>query len=269
MSTFYAVFQDPTKGRLAVMALLDQGVPTDDISLVAKGVAIAFGKPASMEEAGNQPMADTTVFVQSPDDPVIDQLVPEGVASETKYAARESDVGGGIETSTLDDSIDSVDQSNDSQWLAEDDIDPGVTPDQADQELHDLDMAVETGYPSKPVGLDNFPTSSVPNIEDLERSLEMIDVPGFGVVIGGGPLATAVLDYGDGDTSDDVPEMMKHFREEGVPDELAKSYLDCLDKGQAILAVGLVPGEVEPPLVEAVADQFGASNAATFDAPRY
>jgi len=269
MSTFYATFQDPSRARLAVMALIDQGVPTDDISLVAKGNGIAFGKAPNWDQAADTPMADTSFFVKAPDDPIIDRLVPEGNMSEIKYAATESPVGGGIDTSTLDDSIDSVDQSDDSQWLAEDDMDPGVTPDQADQELHDLDMAVNTGYPTKPMGLDNFSTSSVPNIEDAERSLETIDVPGFGVVIGGGPLATAVLDFGDGDSSDDIPEMMKHFKEEGVPDNLAKSYLDCLDKGQAILAVGLVPGEVEPPLVEAVADQFGATNAATFDAPRY
>ncbi len=269
MSTFYATFNDPSKARLAVMALIDQGVPTDDISLVAKGNGITFGKSKTWDESADTPMADTSFFVKAPDDPVIDDLLPEGGISEMKYAAKESPVGGGIDTSKLDDSIDSVDQSNDSQWLAEDAMDPGVSPDQTDQELHDLDLAVTTGFPNKPVGMDNFPKSSVPNIEDAERSLETIDVPGFGVVIGGGPLATAVLDFGDGDATDDIPEMMKHFKEEGVPDEVAKSYLDCLDHGEAILAVGLVPGEVEPPLVEAVADQFGEANAATYDAPRY
>jgi hypothetical protein len=186
-----------------------------------------------------------------------------------KYAAVESPIGGGISTAFPDDAIESIDQSDDSQSLAEDNIEPGRSVTQAQQELHDLDLAVTTGFPSKPMGLDNVAKSSVPATEDLERSLEAIDVPGFGVVFGSGPLATAALDYGDGDPSDDVPEMMKHFREEGVPDEMATSYISCLDQGQAILAVGLVPGEVEPPLVEAVADQFGASSSATFDAPRY
>jgi hypothetical protein len=74
MSTFYAVFQDPARARLAVMALLDQGVPTDDISLVSRGSGAAFGKAPTVEQSGNQPMADTTSFVQSPDDPVIDEL---------------------------------------------------------------------------------------------------------------------------------------------------------------------------------------------------
>ena len=269
MSTFYAVFQDPAKARLAVMALLDQGVPTDDISLVARGSAAAFGKAPTPEQTRRQPMADTTSFVNAPDDPVIDDLTPEGSISEMKYAAIESPIGGGISTATPDDDVDSVDESDDSQRLAEDNYEPGVSPSQMDQELHDLDLAVNTGFPNKPAGLDNFPKSSVPAIEDLERSLETIDVPGFGVVIGSGPLATAVLDYGDGDPSDDVPEMMKHFREEGVPDDLASSYIKQLDDGRAILAVGLVPGEVEPPLVEAVADQFGATDVNTFDAPRY
>ena len=269
MSTFYAVFNDPGKARLAVMALLDQGVPTDDISLVARGSAAAFGRAPTPDQTGAQPMADTTSFVNAPDDPVIDELAPEGSISEIKYQAKESPIGGGISTITSDDEIDTVDESDDSQWLAEDDKEPGISPSQGDQEVHDLELAVNTGFPNKPIGLEQFPKSSVPAIEDLERSLETIDVPGFGVVIGSGTLATAVLDYGDGDPTDDVPEMMKYFREEGVPDELAHSYIDSLDKGQAILAVGLVPGEIEPPLVEAVADQFGATNSAMFDAPRF
>lgn len=269
MSTFYAVFNDPAKARLAVMALIDQGVPTDDISLVARGAGAAFGKAPTVEETSDRPMADTTSFVNGVNDPIIDELVPRGSISEMRYQATESDIGGGISTADSDDSIDSADQSDESQWLSEDNMEPGVSVTQGDQELRDLDLAITTGFPNKPMGLEGTPKSLVPAIEDLERSIEVIDIPGFGVVVGSGPLATAVLDYGDGDSSDDMPEMMKHFRGEGVPDETARGYLSSLDNGQAILAVGLVPGEVEPPLVEAVADQFGAVTSETFDAPRY
>jgi len=106
-------------------------------------------------------------------------------------------------------------------------------------------------------------------VEDLERSLEVIDVPGFGVVVGSGPLATAALDYGDGDSAGDGNEIMRYLREEGIPDAAVKDYMAALEEGKAILAVGLVPGEVESPVVEAVADKFGATSSATFDAPRY
>ena len=269
MSTFYAVFQNPARARLAVMALLNEGVPTDDISLVARGTKASFGKTISPKQSGEQPMADATAFVGGPGDPIIDELTPEGSVSELKFSISESPIGGGISTATPDDVVDSVDQSDDSQSLAEDSFEPGYSPSQADQEVHDLDLAVETGFPNKPEGIDGFPKSSVPGIEDLERSLEAIDVPGFGVVLGGGPLATAVLDYGDGDPSDDEPEMMKHFRDEGIPDDWAHNYLDSLDKGEALLAVGLVPGEVESPLLESVAAEFGARSSAMFDAPRY
>jgi hypothetical protein len=269
MSTFYAVFQDPAKGRLAVMALLGQGVPTDDISLVARGDRTAFGKAPTPEETGSRPMADATSFVNTANDPVIDEMSPQGSMSEMKYAAVESPIGGGISTGSPSDAGGTVDESDDSQWLAEDNLEPGVSASQGDREVHDLELAIDTGFPTKTMGLDGTSKSSVPAIEDLERSIDAIDIPGFGVVIGSGPLATAVLDYGDGDPSDDMPEMMKYFRDEGVPDETAHSYLDFLDKGQAILAVGLVPGEVESLLVEAVADEFGAFASATFDAPRY
>jgi hypothetical protein len=63
--------------------------------------------------------------------------------------------------------------------------------------------------------------------------------------------------------------MMKYFQNEGVPDDTAHAYIDSLDNGKAILAVGLIPGEVESPLIEAVAGEFGAAASEMFDAPRY
>src|SRR6185295_16740109 len=122
-------------------------------------------------------------------------------------------------TGSPDSAADTVEESDESQWLAEDDLEPGISASQGDREVHDLELAVGTGFPTKTIGLDGTPKSSVPATEDLERSIEAIDIPGLGVVIGSGPLATAVLDYGDGDPSDDMPEMMKYFRDEGVPDE--------------------------------------------------
>ena len=266
MSTFYAVFQDPRKARLAAMALLNQGVPTDDISLVARGDKAVFGKVPAPEMTAEQPMADATDFVERNDDPKANDRIIGKPDFDPKYALVESPFGGGISTATPNDSAPTVDETDDSQWLSEPE-DEEVT--QADRELRDLDLAVDTGFPTVPsdLGVDETP-DGLP-VDDLERSLEAIDVPGFGVVIGGGPLATSALDYGDGDPSDDVHVMMTYFREEGVPDEIAGSYMSALDSGQALLAVGLVPGEVEPPLVEAVADQFGAKDSATFDAPRY
>lgn len=270
MSTFYAVFQEPSKARLAVMALLDQGVPTDDISLVAKGDGAVFGKAQPMEASASTHMADASFFVGRDDDPVIDNLIPPQPDPEARFVATEAPIGGGISTGELiNDSAETVDQSLDPNWLAEDSIELDGGPTQAERELHDLDLAVETGFPTTPPVIDDFTPDSVPAVDDLERSLETINVPGFGVVIGSGALATAALDYGDGDASDDKDVMMTHFREEGIPDEIASDYLQALDQGRAILAVGLVPGEVEAPLVETVADQFGAQSAATFDAPRF
>lgn len=252
------------------MALVDNGVPTDDISLVARGDQAVFGNGRSFESAAATHLADATSFVGRADDPVIDNLIPKQPDPEEKFVALESPVGPGISTGErINDAAETVDQSNDPNWLAEDSIEPreGIT--QMDRELHDLDLAVETGFPTTPPVIDDFESSSVLPIDDFERSIDTINVPGFGVVIGTGSLATAALDFGDGDASDDQEVMMTHFREEGVPDDMASEYLEDLKSGKAILAVGLVPGEVEAPLVETVADQFGAAKAATFDAPRF
>ena len=265
MSTFYAVFKDPAKARLAAMALINQGVPTDDISLVARGDQAAFGKAPSPDQSGEQPMADATDFVGRDDDPVIDNLNTNRNETPDGYAVVEAPFGGGISTSTSDSASPTVDESDDSQWLAESDSHES----EEEKDFHDLNIAANTGFDTLagPRGIQAMPRT-VP-IDDLDRSLDAIDVPGFGMVMGGGALATAALDYGDGDPTDDVDEMMKHFRSEGVPDETASDYIKALDAGQALMAIGLVPGEVESPLVEAVADQFEATQSATFDAPRY
>ena len=247
------------------MALLDQGVPTDDISLVARGNKATFGKTVV-----SQPhLADASSFVGASDDPIVDDPTPNPPDSEAKYEGVESEIGPGISSSNPDDFASTVDEADESQWLSSDNQEPGETTTQADRELRDLDLAVNLGYPSKPTALADFEPSSVPAIDDLERSLEIIDVPNFGVVMGGGSLATAALDYAGGDAAGNAWEMKNHFEDEGVPDEMAATYLQALDMGQAVLAVGLVPGEVEAPLVETVADQFGAADANTFDAPRY
>lgn len=241
MSTFYAVFSDPSKARLAVISLLSEGVPTDDISLVARGDSSnAFVNTAEETETS-----------------AVNEQMPE------------SPVGMGISSAEFNDAADSVDQTDDPQWLAEDSLEMQAGESQADLELRDLDMAVNTGYPTTPEDMDRREGETMAAPESATEGLEAITVPGFGIVIGAGPLATAALDYGDGDPSDDVEEMMKHFREEGVPDDVAQTYVSALDKGEALLAVGLIPGEVEPPLVETVAEQFGGKTAATFDAPRY
>lgn len=265
MSTFYAVFQEPAKARLAAMALINQGVPTDDISLVARGDETAFGKPPLPDETASQPLADATDFVGRNDDPVIDNLIRDGSPTASQYAVVESPYGGGISTSTSDSASPTVDESDDSQWLSE--SEDGTT--EEEREFHDLNIASNTGFATTATarGLQGMPRSEP--IDDIDRSFEAIDIPGFGVVMGTGALATAALDYGDGDPSDDVEVMMKHFTGEGVPQDAAKDYLQALDSGSALLAVGLVPGEVEAPLVEAVADQFGATQSATFDAPRF
>ena len=269
MSTFYAVFNNPSKARLAVMALLNEGVPTDDISLVARGDSASFGSAPSTEESSNRALVDASSFVGRQDDPERDQLSENPRTGEEMYVATESPVGMGISSSEFNDSADSVDQTDDPQWLAEDSIEMGVGATQADRELHDFDLAVNTGYPTTPPVITRLEGESVPPVDALEMEIEEIAVPGFGVVLGGGSLATAALDYGDGDPSDDVEEMMKHFREEGVPDDVAQTYLSALDQGEALLAVGLIPGEVEPPLVETVTERYGGQSAAMFDAPRY
>ncbi|MEA2552662.1 MAG: hypothetical protein QOJ65_838 [Fimbriimonadaceae bacterium] len=264
MSTYYAVFPETTKGRLAVITLVNEGVPTDDISLVMKGNA-----EGTQLRGNGDHLADATSFVGRQDDPVIDNPFPESAGKLIDEEDQgEAPFGGGAATDDLNDSAESVDQTEDPQWLAETEF-LEMPKNVAQLELGDLDKAVNTGFPSDPTEMKRPTRNPLPPVEDFERSIEAVTIPGFGLVMGSGSLATAALDYGDGDPSDDVATMMSHFREEGVPDDIASRYLEALQKGEAIMAVGLVPGEVEAPLVETVMARFGAHDSGLYDAPRF
>lgn len=267
MSTFYAVFRDPGKGRLALRRLIEQGVPTDDLSLVAGSNGRHLMN--DLETAARAPGEDASAFVGRADDPIVDRPFPSEPNPEDAYAIAEAPYGGGIDTSSLDDTAETIDQTTDPSSMAEDAIERPEGMTEAKRELHDLDLAVTTGFPTGPPEIDDFAANSSPPIDDVERSLEVISVERLGVVVGSGAFATAALDYADENADDDEDAMMRHFREEGVPDDVAREYLDAIHSGAAVLAVGLIPGEVEPPLIEALADQLGAEAARTFDAPRF
>jgi hypothetical protein len=249
------------------MTLLQQGVPEDDLSLVAGNGASQDAK--SLERAASTPESDASAFVGRADDPVRDQLIPPAKELEAKFAIAEAPYGGGISTDTLDDSAETVDQATEPNELAEDMLERPEWMTEARRELHDLDMAVMTGFPSSPTTDDTFQSASVLPVDDYDRSLEEIAVERLGVVAGGGAMATAALDYADNDPSNDEDAMMRHFREEGVPDIAAHEYLEAIKHGAAVISVGLIPGEVDAPLVEEVADRLGAESARTYDAPRF
>jgi hypothetical protein len=255
MSTFFAAFPDSTKAQQMVRHLVNDGIDLDDISLVTRS-------DVNIEPGAAPSTGDASFFVGRDDDPTHD-LVDERTPDADYEAAEVSQIGGGISTSNTGQNVDSVDQMDDSQAAAEDETWPREDTSNSRHELDDLDRAVRTGFPTPVTPLDNdFATDTEP-----DRSLDPIPVPGVGVVMGGGDLATAAFDWAD-NGKPDSSAFLTYLQDEGVPPGPANDLLSQYGNGGAVLAVALLP-EVDEGALEEVAEQYGAVTKGWFGAPRF
>jgi hypothetical protein len=255
MSTFFAAFPDSGKAQQMVRHLLNDGINLDDISLVTRD-------EVNIEDGGAASNGDASFFVGRTDDPAHD-LVDESTPDADYEAAEISRIGGGISTSDSGQNVDSVDQMDDSQSAAEDETWPREDTSNSRHELDDLDRAVRTGFPTPVTPLDN----DVATDTEPDRSFDPVPVPGVGVVIGGGDLATAAFDWG-GNGKTDSSAFLTYLQDEGVPPGPANELLSQFGNGGAVLAVALFP-EVNEDALEDVAERYGAVTSGWFGAPRY
>lgn len=255
MSTFYAAFPDSQAAQQMVRQLLTDGIPLDDISLVTRdGQA---GEPV----IGS--VGDASYFVGRADDPTRGLIDDTSIGAEYE-AAEVSDIGGGISTADSSKNVDSVDQMDDSQTAAEDQLYPRFDASNSSHEMDDLNRAVRTGFPSPVTPLDNdFAGDS-----ESDRSLDPVVVPGLGVVMGGGDLATAAFDWAGKNGEPDPSSLLTYLQDEGVPPGPANELLSHLGNGGAIMAVTIVP-EVNEEALEVAAERNGAVATGSYGAPRY
>jgi hypothetical protein len=269
MSTFYASFPEASKAEVVALALLSEGVQPDDISLVSSGQAAVMGEARGPgHDDAIEPSEDATSFVGRADDPDQDKLIPERRDSNAYMVIAEADTGAGISTFTPDDAASDYQEVDDIESIESDMLYPPADRPNARHEVDDLQLALETGFPTNVPVIDDFKQSRLPGESALAHGLETIPVPGLGVVMGGGALATAALDLGQ-DSTQSSDRLLDHLRSEGVPTSAAQDILSEVTHGGAILAVSLVPGEVDVKRIEDLAAANGASQAATYDAPRY
>jgi hypothetical protein len=272
MSTFYATFQNVRSARTAVHELLRNGVNPDSVSLIANGEGI---DPVDRVREGQMreevhSVGDATAFVGRRDDPRQDGP-PPSPEDFTRYSTTVLDeTASGIDTSDKLTNVDTVDQSDDSQELVDRDTFTDGHISHSEHERDDINLALHTNYPTPiPVIEDNFDDAETRMQDQNDDSLDEIVVPGFGVVMGGGALATAALDFINPNGQHETDSLLAHLKDEGVPGERAKALRSAFEHGGAVVAVEIVPGEVDEEQVEATAGRHGAENAGLFDAPRY
>jgi hypothetical protein len=272
MSTFYATFRNVRAARQMIAELVRGGVRPDDISLVAHKAQVDLPERRSGDQDRMQEyvrsVGDATSFVGRQDDPVTDSPVPAS-NDYTDYTTLEASRISGIDTSNSALDVDSVDQSDDSQEEADLMTYPRGETSQSEHERDDINLALHTGFPTPVPVIDDVRDSEGPLQDQLDEAMETIVVPGFGMVMGGGSLATAALDFINPEGNANTEALVAHLRDEGVPETRARVYRDAFDQGGAVLAVAVNPGTVDEGAVESIAERHRAENHALYDAPRY
>jgi len=267
MSTFYATFSNWKQARSAVDEFVNGGVSPDDLSLVVCKKGALDGEAHPIREYATT-VGDATAFVGRKDDPTRN-IAPPPHVDITNYAATEMSRLSPVDTSNSDTDVDSVDQMEDSQSEMEAMMSPHDGVSNSAHEKDDLALTVLTGFPTAASNFSEDTWDPFLEAEQNSDGLETIVIPGVGVVIGGGALATAALDFVSGDEHCGSESLVAQLIDEGVPHEMAKDFQRHFASGDAILAIAVTPGILNEGAVEEIASRNGAENGELYDAPRY
>ena len=256
MSTLYASFSNSQPAQLAMREILSDGISSDYISLLARD-----GLPTT-PSAGH--LEDASYIVGRSDDPLAGDL--NFANTNPLHELQESEWGGGISTSDPSDDVSGIEELDDSQEVADRESYALNDRPHSRGEVDEIQTTLATGFPTDMPVIDPVTDAPQPSNFEIADSVDRVSVPGFAVVLGGGALATAALEI--------EPKKSRHalatfLADEGVPGERAQSMLDEFEDGGAVLAIEIVPGEVNPDRVAAIAERFGAIESHLYDAPRY
>lgn len=187
MNTVYATFKDRNLAERAVGALLDHGVPSEEISIV-------WPEPSVNDEA-------------------VDSEYHTKVVDRSSKHADETSAGSGLTTTTASDAASGAAQG------------AGVG----------LGVGVLAG-------------------------IVAVAVPGFGLVLGGGALATALAGAAGATAAGAIAGgVTGYLKDQGMPQSAIQTYEEALGEGSAILAIGLT-GATTSHTIEGILAKYGATN---------
>jgi hypothetical protein len=95
--------------------------------------------------------------------------------------------------------------------------------------------------------------------------LASLAIPGFGLVLGGGALATALAGAAGATAAGAVAGGVTGFlKDQGMPEHATEPYHETFERGGAVLAVHTPSNDVGTATVESVLDKYGATNINAF-----
>jgi hypothetical protein len=147
-----------------------------------------------------------------------------------------------------------------------------VTAVTANAQASDAEQAAKTGISTTTpadVGTGALKGATIGLGVGIAAVIASVFVPGIGLILGGGALATALAGgaatVAAGTLSGGV---VGYLRDQGIPEEVVTHYNDHFLQGGAILAIAVPSGELIPLEVESILAKYGATNIATYNSAK-
>ncbi|MDQ2986694.1 MAG: hypothetical protein M3R13_08215 [Armatimonadota bacterium] len=95
--------------------------------------------------------------------------------------------------------------------------------------------------------------------------LASLAIPGFGLVLGGGALATALAGAAGATAAGAVAGgVTGYLKDQGMPEHAAEAYKEDFERGGAVLAVTAPSNDVGVATAEDLLDKYGATNISAY-----
>ena len=268
--TIYASFSDAALAEKAAGALLDHGVRAEDLSLVQN--ESRYNTPTTVaEDTGVSPDVEGELTGASTSSPGVlgtGSYTPPSANVAGPYADAESDVVDASDSPTAYNPNyrpEEVDDDNFAVTRNEEDYrreraeynydhDDPVKLENAAKHGISTTTAKDAGAAAATGGAIGLGVGAV-------AALASLLVPGLGLIVGGGALATAVggmvATTGAGAA---VGAITGYLKDQGVEEHAALRYGEAIEKGGAILAVHVPSGDVDEDKARLLLEKYGATN---------
>lgn len=285
-NTLYAAFADATLAEKAAGALLDHGVRAEDLSLVQH--ESRYNMPTTVaEDTGVSPRMEGEMTGATIDSPGI---VGAGTYTPpiNETTTPTSNIGAYVDTTDMDmvdDVPPTMSRSEAETYMEEDDFATARNQADYDREIR-RDSFVDTDDKTRandPVNAEKSAKHGISTTTGADAghaaitggawglglgaaaALASLLIPGVGIVVGGGALATAIAGLvattGAGAA---VGAVTGYLKDQGVEEHVAQKYGEAVAGGGAILALHVPSGDVDEVKARELLEKYGASNVNTY-----
>jgi hypothetical protein len=260
--TVFGSFSRADLAETLLGALIEAGAAPEDLSLVVRRNGVPSTDKLEELTSGNE------LIESGEGEPAFYGHAAIQTEGSDIY---ESEIGGGIGTSTPDDDVSSVEEMDDSQSASESMSYPANGHSYSDEEERDALKATNTGFfhltDTGPNGL-GLVDPEGDSHQKLPSELSSLLLPHFGLVLGDGTLATELMGAGIAATvgGDPAARLQDYLEDQAVPHDLAFMLAKDFEGGGAVVAIATPPGGLDVDEIQRILEQTGAKNVKTVDA---